>query len=445
MFVIKKANLQHFQFILLHWLHQCSFGNYLKPCRLNVAVFIAGRIAFSSRKSFSRFIVRLAVTATAVSVAAMILTLAFVNGFQEKVSQKVFSFWGHIRLQQYEPAKALVAEEFPLTENDTVINELRHFKQVETIQPFATKSAVLQQQANIEGILFKGVESNYDFSHIQNFLLQGKWPDFGDSLYSREIVISDPIAQQLEVKLNDSLKIHFIDAAGGKSRFRRLKICGIYKTGIEEYDKLFAIGDVRLIQKLNNWKPGQIGGYEIFLKDYRQMDKVNDSIADRAILPENWISKTVRQVYPNIFDWLNIQDVNRDVIFIVMAIVAIINLITCLLILVLERTRMVGVLKAVGSSNGTIQKIFLFYATYITLAGVALGLFFGLGFCLLQSATGFIKLDESAYYLSVAPVKIIWWQIGAVCAGTVVVCFASLILPTLLVKSVNPVKAIQFR
>lgn len=412
---------------------------------MNVAVFIAGRIAFNAHQSFSRFIIRLAVTATAVSVAAMIITLAFVNGFQETVSQKVFSFWGHIRLQQYEPAKALVAEESPLTKNDTVISELKHFTQIETIQPFATKSAVLQQQTNIEGILFKGVESGYNFSHINKFLVQGKWPDFNDSLYSRQIVVSEPIAKQLQLKLNDSLKIHFIDAMGGKSRFRRLKVCGIYKTGIEEYDKLFAIGDVRLVQKLNNWAPNQIGGYEIFLKDYRDMDTVNLAFDENRAMPPNWISKTVRQVYPNIFDWLNIQDVNRDVIFIVMAIVAIINLVTCLLILVLERTRMVGILKAVGSPDATIQQIFLIHATYITITGVALGLLFGVGLCILQSSTGFIKLDESAYYVSVAPVKIIWWQVWAVCAGTVVVCFASLILPTFIVKKISPVKAIQFR
>jgi lipoprotein-releasing system permease protein len=181
------------------------------------------------------------------------------------------------------------------------------------------------------------------------------------------------MAQQLEIKTNDSIRIHFIDAAGGKSNSRKLKVSGIFKTGIEEYDKLFAIGDIRLIRRLNNWEDNQIGGYELFLKDYKQMDTVNNQILEQGLLPEEWISKTVRELNPNIFDWLGIQDVNRDVIFIVMAIVAIINLITCLLILVLERTRMVGILKAIGSTDVTIQKIFLFHATYITMVGVGLG------------------------------------------------------------------------
>jgi len=431
--------------ILLHSFHQCSFDNNLKSCRLNVAVFIARRIAFNSHQSFSRFIIRLAVIATAVSVAAMILTLAFVNGFQETVSQKVFSFWGHIRLQQYEPNKALVAEESPLKKNDTIVNALKKLPEIETLQAFATKSAVLQQKTNIEGILFKGVERNYDFAHLKNFLLQGKWPAFTDSLYSHDIVVSAPTADQMQIKLNDSIKIHFIDAAGGKSSFRRLRVSGIYKTGIEEYDNLFAIGDLRLIQRLNNWQRDEIGGYEIFLHDYKTMDSVNETIRNSDLIPMNWTSKTVKEVYPNIFDWLGIQDVNRNVIFIVMAAVAIINLVTCLLILVLERTRMVGILKAIGSSDASIQKIFLFNATYITLIGAGAGFLIGVGLCLLQQHTGFITLNESAYYVSVAPVKLIWWQVAAVCGGTVVVCFLSLILPTLLVKSIQPVKAIQFR
>lgn len=419
--------------------------NYLKSCRLNIAAVIARRIAFNSQKSFSRFIIRLAIVATTVSVAAMIITLAFVNGFQQTVSQKVFSFWGHLRVQQYEPNKALVAEESPLDKDELVVKELRAFPHVETVQAFATKSAVLQQGVNIEGILFKGVEKEYDFKHLQNFLVSGRWLNFDDSLYSKEIMLSQPIARQMQIKPNDTIKIYFIDASGGKSNFRRLTVAGIYKTGIEEYDKLFAIGDLRLINRINNWSANQIGGYEIFLDNYRQMDSINQQIYLSGVLPQKWISRTIREVYPNIFDWLGIQDMNRNVIFIVMSVVAIINLVTCLLILVLERTRMVGILKAIGSNNWTIQKIFLYHASYITLLGVGSGLLFGLGLCFLQQTTGFIKLDETAYYVSEAPVLIIWWQVATICITTLIVCFVSLIIPTMIVKRIQPVKAIQFR
>ena len=412
---------------------------------MNVTIFIARRIAFNRQKSFSRFIIRLAVAATALSVAAMIITIAFVTGFQQTVSNKVFSFWGHIHVQQYEVSKSLVAEETPLEKNDTVQRILHSLPQVKTVQAFATKSAVIENEQDIDGILIKGVEQNYDFSNLQPFLQQGRWLNFEDTLYSREIVISQPLANELNIQLNDTVSVYFITPSEGKSTLRKLKICGIYKTGIEEYDKLFAIADIRLLRRINHWNENGIGGYEIFLKDYNNIDTVNNLLYDHYQLPGAWVSRSVKDVYPNIFDWLNILNTNRNVIFAIMAIVAIINLITCLLILVLERTRMVGILKAVGATDNYIQQIFLYYATIIAGIGVATGFAVGIGICLLQKYTGFIRLDESAYYVSVAPVQIVWWQTILVCLITVLVCFLSLILPALFVKRIQPVKAIQFK
>ncbi len=410
---------------------------------MNLSFFIANRVAFNSQRSFSRFIIRLATAATALSVAAMIITLAFVNGFQQTVSNKVFSFWGHIRVQQYEPDKALMAEETPLKQNDTVLNIMKSTPGVLHVQAFATKSTVIEKNKEIGEVLFKGVESNYDFRNLQSFLIAGEWVDFKDTLYSKQIVLSKPVADELKIQVNDSINVYFISPEDGKTSVRKLQVRGIFKTGVEEYDKLFAIGDIRLLRRINGWQNNEIGGYEIFLDDYKKMDSVNSVL--HANLPGAWISKTIKEVYPNIFDWLNIQDVNRNVIFIVMSIVAIINLITCLLILVLERTRMVGILKAVGGKNWTIQQIFLYHSTIIAGFGIIIGLFFGLGICFLQQYTGFIKMDESAYYVSTAPVDIIWWQVAVVCTATLLVCFISLLLPTMFVKTIRPVKAIQFR
>lgn len=371
----------------------------------------------------------------------MIITLAFVNGFQQTVAQKVFSFWGHIRVQHFEVNKSLVSEETPIIKNDTVVNYLKQIPEVEKVQVFATKSAVIEKNKNIEGILLKGIDAAYDSSLLKQFIQTGRWLNFTDSLYSKEIIVSSIAAKELKILLNDTINVFFVSPEEGISTYRKVKVVGIYKTGIEEYDKLFALGDIRLIRRLSNWKDDAIGGYEVVLKDYRKMDAVNNAIE----LPTIWSSKSIKQVYPNIFDWLNIQDVNRNVMFIVMSIVAIINLITCLLILVLERIRMVGILKAVGTEDGTIQQIFLYHAGIITLAGIALGLVLGVGICLLQQYTGFITLDESNYYVAVAPVAIVWWQVIAVCIGTAVVCFLSLTIPALLVKKIQPVKAIQFR
>ena len=376
----------------------------------------------------------------------MILTLGFVNGFQQAISTKVFNFWGHLHVQQYEPDKSMIAEETPLEKNDTFLQILKATPGVTHVQAFATKSAVLEKNKEIEGVLFKGVDSSYDFKNMQSFLKEGSWINFNDSLYSRQILISQPIADELQIKVNDTIHVYFISPETASSSVRSLQVKGIFKTGIEEFDKSFAIGDIRLLRRINNWTHSEIGGYEVFINDYKNIDSVNDVLYNGPTpLPGAWVSKSIKDIYPFIFDWLNIQDVNRNVIFIVMSIIAIINLVTCLLILVLERTRMVGVLKAIGSSDWSIQKIFLYHASIISCTGIGLGLFFGVGIALLQQYTGFIKLDETAYYVSTAPVNLIWWQVIAVCAATLVVCFLSLLLPTVFVRTIQPVKAIQFR
>ena len=410
---------------------------------MQLSTFLAKRIAFNSQRTFSRFIIRLAAGATAVSVAAMIITLAFVNGFQQTVSNKIFSFWGHIRVQQYNEGQAVIAEETPLKGNDTVEQVLHALPQVKQVQVYATKSAIIEKNKEIDAILFKGVDSQYNYKNIQQFVLQGGWLNFSDSLYSRDILISEPIARELNIKVNDFVNVYFILTSQSRATVRRLHVCGIYKTGIDEYDKLFAVGDIRLLRRVFGWTNNEIGGYEVFIKDYKQMDTVNSVMYD--MLPLEWISRTIKEIYPNIFDWLQIQDVNRNIIFIVMGIIAIINLVTCLLILILERTKMIGILKALGSNDWTIQKIFLYHAAYITGVGIFIGLLFGLGICFLQLQTGFISMDESAYYVAKAPVDIIWWQIILVCVGTMIVCFLSLLIPTILVKKIKPVKAIQFR
>jgi lipoprotein-releasing system permease protein len=411
---------------------------------LGLSYHIAKRIAFNKQQSFSRFIIRLSVAATAVSIIAMIITLAFVNGFQEKVADKIFGFWGHIRVQKYETGKSLISEELPLTKNKTVENSLATAPGVVSYQSFATKSAVLESNTEIEGVLIKGIEKNENHTALKKFLVAGRWMQFTDSLYSKETIVSDAVAKQLQIKINDTIKVHFVSTnTDAQKTYRKLVVVGFYHTGIDEYDKLFMIADINLIRRINNWEPDQIGGYEVFVDQYQNIDAISSGLSNA--LPSEWMSKSIKEIYPNIFDWLDIQDVNRNVVFIVMGIVALINLITCLLILMLERTNMIGLLKAMGATSWTIQKIFIVYASFITLAGVGFGLIIGVGICLLQQATGFITLDEASYYITVAPIKIIWWQVAAVCAGTSVVCFISLFLPTLLIPKVSPVKAIEFK
>ncbi|MET0637549.1 MAG: FtsX-like permease family protein [Chitinophagaceae bacterium] len=426
---------------------------------MKVAAFIANRIAFNrasgsepgARGSFSRFIIRISVSATIISVAVMIITLAFANGFQQEVSQKVFSFWGHVRVQERQPFKSLIAEETPLVMNNSLVAEIRKDPRVEDIHPFATKYGILKTREDVEGVMIKGFDSTYNFSHLKRFIKEGRPIQFNDSTYSREIMISSYTAAQLKLKLNDAVLIYFIrPESNGETgtpdiRPDKLKISGIYQTGIEDYDKQFAIADIQLIRKLNDWDSNQAGGYEIFLKNYEQTPEVAEDIYNLEGFPVTWDSQSVQEVSPNIFDWLNMQDTTRNVLIGFMMIVAIINLITCLIILVLERIRMIGILKALGATDWTVQKIFLRHSLFITVTGVFIGAVVALGFLYLQKATGFIKLNEEAYYLSEAAVHIVWWQVGLICAGTLVICFLVLMIPSVLVRKIQPVKAIGFR
>jgi len=388
-------------------------------------------------------VIRLSIAATVISVAVMILTMAFASGFKQSISNKVFSFWGHIRIQNFEAQKVAIAEETPIDRNDSVLRLKSIYPDIKTVQAYATKNAILKTKETIEGVLFKGVEKDYDFGNLKNFLVEGRWIRFTDSGYSNEINLSQSIARELKLKLNDQLLVYFIQPGGATPRPRKLTVAGIYKTGIEDYDKLIALCDLALIQRLNDWKPSQIGGYEVFLTDYKKMDAVNDRIF--YDIPIMLKSSTIEQVYPNIFDWLSLQDKTIYMVLVIMVAIAVLNLITCLLILVLERTRMVGVLKAIGAANFTIQKIFLYHGAIITVTGIVFGNLLGFLVGWLQQKYGFITLPEEAYYISKAEINIVWWQVLAVNIGTFVVCFLVLLIPTVIIKRIQPVKAIQFR
>lgn len=408
---------------------------------MQISQFITRKILFGKEKTFSGFIIIIAILATALSVATMVVTLSMVNGFQYEVASKVYSFWGNARVQNLDPVLANLSEEAPFNYNDT-IRQAVQAGQWRHIQTFASKSVVLRSNDQFEGVTLKGIDSNFLKSGFDRFLKQGAMPDYSDTIYGRDILISEKTADRMMLKAGDTLSIFFL-RQGEDIRMRRLRIAGLFRTGIEEYDQGFAIVDIRFLQRLNNWEPGQIGGIELFTQEPE--DAYPQAYALSRQLPQGIVASPVREIYPNIFDWLSIQDQTKKVVIGMMLIVAIINLVTCLLIMLMERTRMIALFTALGMQASGIRRIFWSYAMHIAVAGIALGLIIGLGLLWLQDATGMIKMDESTYYVSEMPVHIIWWQVGAIAAGTFMVCLASLFIPLMLFRQVPVARALQFK
>jgi lipoprotein-releasing system permease protein len=314
---------------------------------------------------------------------------------------------------------------------------------VKSVSPFATKSAILNANGTIEGVLLKGISKEYPFKDLNRYLTKGSWPVFKDSGYAEEIVLSEYTANQLVTGVGKNLLIYFIQADGSPPRTRKLKVTGLYKTGIDVYDKIYAIGDIRLIQKLNGWEENEVGGYEIVLNDPLQMENNANGIYDE--LPSGWNALTLKELSPEIFDWLNLQNTNKYILLTVMTIVALINLITCLIILLLERTGMIALLKALGARDIQIQSTFIAYGTWISSVGIIAGTLFGLGICYLQQYTGFIRLNEEAYYVHIAPVDIRLADVMLVALGTAIISFLILFIPSIISKKINPSKALRFK
>lgn len=410
---------------------------------MNLPVYIAKNLIKGNKKAFSSFILRVSVLATTLSVATMIVALSFINGFQQVVAEKIFHFWGHIRVQHFEPLKSSIAEASAIQRTVEIEDKLKRTIGIKSIAPFANKSAILKSAGSIEGVLVKGIDSTYPLEKIDRFLIKGKWPSLSDTLDANEIAISSYTANQLNIDQGASLLIYFIQENGEMPKTRKLTVSGIYKTGIDVYDKVYAIGDLSMIQRLNEWDAGTVSGYEIDVDDYNQMDNVSLNIYQN--LPTGWNAITLKELSPEIFDWLQLQDTNKAILIIVMIIIAGINLITCLLILILERTNMIAMLKAVGTKENTIQQIFIYYGSWIALRGIGWGTALGLGICYLQQYTKFIKLNEEAYYIDAAPVAINYVQIAIIAGSTLLLSLMILVLPSIISRKINPSKALLFR
>lgn len=405
---------------------------------MKLSYFIARRLAFSAGYSFSRLIIRVAITAVALSVAVMIVAGAIVNGFQQEISEKVFGFWGHVTIRSLEQGSSY--GEVPVARKQSFYPGMEQEPGIRHIQVFATKAGILKTGLEMEGMVLRGIGHDFDWSFLKQYLVEGQILEAGDSAFRNNIMISKTTSDRLNLHAGDEVIVYFVQQP---MRYRKLIICGIYKTGLEEYDRLYAIVDIALIQRINDWNSDQVGGFEVFIDDVRDLDIMGDLI-NTEYAGQYLEAKTMKQVNPNLFDWLELQSMNEKVIIILMILVAIINMTTVLLILILERTNMIGILKALGSSDWLIRKIFLYQAAFITIAGVLLGNLAGIGICLAQKYFQLIRLPEESYYVSVAPVSMDAWYILSINAGTVFICLVTLIVPSYLVSRITPVRAIRF-
>jgi len=394
---------------------------------LNTAFEIAKRISFYKQKNYTRFIVRLSIAATAISVAAILLTFSIVNGFQSTISSKLYAFWGHIQINATNGAN--------INDDSQVTTKIKRISNIQSVSAFLNQTMVLAKDVEIEGLNAKGIA---DFTSIPN-LIQGRLIQSNGQSPSKEIILSKNIATKLKMVIGDQVSLYFFQ--NNQVQERKLRVVGLFHSGIEEYDLKNVFVDIQLLQQMIQ-TPAAISGYQINLKDLSKITETQNEI--QSILPDNWVNSASANLYPQLFDWIQVQNINRNITIIIMLLIAVVNLITCLLILLLERIPMIGSLNAMGATHAMIQKVFLYQASFIAWIGIGLGLLIGLGLSLLQLKFQWVQLDESAYLINTLPIQIQPLQVIGVVVGTALVCYLSFLLPTIWVKKISPAKAIRF-
>ena len=413
---------------------------------MNTEFFIARKLIFSKDKgkSISRSILDVAIFGIALGLAVMIVSVAVVTGFKNEISRKVVGFASHIQILNFD--SNISFETQPINSQQEFIDELRADPAIQNVQVFATKAGIIKTKSEIQGVVFKGVGADYDWGFLQSYLQEGSVPVIQDSVQSNDVMISRYIASLLKLKLNDDFLMYFIQ---DPPRMRRFTVTGIFATSLEEFDEIFVFGDIRHIQRLNDWSGEQISGFEVNINDFRDLEEQTYRVMNSVGFgfSENGSRLKVVNIhdkYPQIFDWLNLQDMNVLIILVLMLVVAGFNMVSGLLILILDRTNMIGILKALGSPNVSIRKIFLYQSGFMILKGLIWGNIIGIGICLAQNYFGFIELDQSSYYLSTVPVNLNILQILALNLGTAGIIILMLIVPSMVISRISPARAIRF-
>lgn len=413
---------------------------------MNLPYFIAQKLIKGRRQgtSFSRPINVIAIVGIATGLAVMILAVSILTGFKKQIREKVVGFGSNIQILNYD--SNISYETAPINSRQDFVPKIKSMPGVRHVQVFATKAGIIKTDQAIQGVVLKGVGSDFDWNYFGSNMVDGNAFKVNDSVRTNKIVISKKIANMLKLKTNDTVSMHFIQ---DPPRMRRFIISGIYETNLEEFDKVYVFCDIGQIKRLNGWSDDQVSGFEVFINDFDKLEEMTGQIRDTVgfKVEENAAKLKVTNVksrYPQLFDWLNFQDINVIIIIILMLVVAGFNMISGLLILILEKTNMIGILKALGSEDKVIRQVFIYQAAYLIMKGLFWGNLIGLGLAFLQLKTGLVTLDASSYYIKTVPVNLNFIHVLLLNAGTMAAILFMLLIPSQLVSRITPSKAIRY-
>lgn len=410
---------------------------------MNFEYFIAKRIIGSKsyKSSVSAPIIKIGITAIAIGIIVMLIAIATGTGLQQKIRDKAVAFNGHITITNFD-SNASDESQVPISINQEFYPEFKDIEGIKHVQAVATKFGVIRTETDFEGVVMKGVGPDYSWNYFEEFLIEGTLPSYSESM-SNDVLISQYLAKRLGFKVGESFQMFFMKNDANQLPFiRKFDVVGIYNSGFQELDETYLIGDIKHLQRMNRWEADQIGNFEVFIDDYSDLQNIATEVYKST--PSTLNTTTVAEKYATIFEWISIFDNNTNGIIAIMIIVAGINMITALLVLILERTQMIGLLKALGTNNWSIRKIFLYNASYLILLGMFWGNLIGLGLLFAQQQFGLFPLNPEVYYVTQAPVYLNLGYILALNIGTFVVCMLMLLIPSYIVSKISPVKAIRF-
>lgn len=405
---------------------------------MNIAVYLANKIQNTRNQTFSSLIIKVGIASVALGLSALLISFSVLFGFKNTIKNKLFSISSHIQVSKITLNRSF--EEVSMTNNSEINSYLAKNPEISTVNVAANKSAILKSETEIAGVVLKGIDRNFNWSTFDMNLSEGKVFQHKDTTYSNDILISRKLKDQLNVKLNDEILIYFIQ---DPPRARKLHITGIYETGIEEIDQNYIIGDINLIRKINGWNDNEIGHYEIYLKDFSHLDQVAAQLADD--LPQDYQISPITKMLPQFFEWFNLLDRNIILVIILIIAVASFNMISVLLIMIMERTPMIGLLKSIGALNSLIRGIFIRNGLKIIIKGLLAGNIIGLGLCFIQDKFKLLHLDPENYYMSFVPVEWNWPVFLIVNVVTLLIIGMILIIPTFVTSRISPVEALKYK